>query len=266
MQHNRDNEPLVFLTGMVAAIDAFLVGIGLWLTCSRPGAMARFVQEDGFLEWVTFLSLLSACFSLLFIHYVKRAHDGLPWISVKSLGMVLIAGAFLFGTLEEISWGQRLFHWRSPGLFSTWNLQQETNLHNLGILGIRINKLLFSDFLFLLIFVHNVVLPIAAAKKRGILHWVEKVGGFLPPLHLVCVYLVAAIAIQAIHYGRQSEYLEAIGGLHYLASILGTYGLGHGMEAPLAVNSVQRRLAARGMGLLLVFLFILSWILALTSG
>ena len=33
--------------------------------------------------------------------------------------------------MEEISWGQMIFNWRSPKLMNTINLQNETNLHNI---------------------------------------------------------------------------------------------------------------------------------------
>ena len=38
---------------------------------------------------------------------------------------------FLIG-MEEISWGQWIFFWRSPEVFKEINSQGETNLHNIG--------------------------------------------------------------------------------------------------------------------------------------
>ncbi|MBN4070639.1 hypothetical protein JYT76_03045 [Olleya sp. AH-315-F22] len=35
---------------------------------------------------------------------------------------------FVFG--EEISWGQRIFDWKTTGAFNNYNYQQETNAHN----------------------------------------------------------------------------------------------------------------------------------------
>jgi hypothetical protein len=34
---------------------------------------------------------------------------------------------------EEISWGQRLFHWKTPATFARENIQGETTVHNLAI-------------------------------------------------------------------------------------------------------------------------------------
>ncbi len=34
---------------------------------------------------------------------------------------------------EEISWGQRMFHWRTPAAYASQNIQGETTIHNLAI-------------------------------------------------------------------------------------------------------------------------------------
>jgi hypothetical protein len=43
----------------------------------------------------------------------------------------LLGAAMVLAGLEEISWGQRIFHLRSTGFFDAHNTQDETNLHNL---------------------------------------------------------------------------------------------------------------------------------------
>jgi len=41
-------------------------------------------------------------------------------------------GLFCLGFfLEEISWGQRIFGWETPGWMSKINIQNETNIHNI---------------------------------------------------------------------------------------------------------------------------------------
>ena len=42
----------------------------------------------------------------------------------------LLGAAFLFIALEEISWGQRVFGWATPSLFTESGTQWETNIHN----------------------------------------------------------------------------------------------------------------------------------------
>ena len=45
---------------------------------------------------------------------------------------------------EEISWGQHFFNWQTPTLFSDYNNQNETNLHNISnLLGNKFEIYLF---------------------------------------------------------------------------------------------------------------------------
>ncbi|MFC1836888.1 hypothetical protein ACFL2Q_19545 [Thermodesulfobacteriota bacterium] len=46
-------------------------------------------------------------------------------------GFRLLAAAFLLVAMEEISWGQRIFGWETPTLWSELGTQNETNIHNL---------------------------------------------------------------------------------------------------------------------------------------
>ena len=58
----------------------------------------------------------------------------------------MIIGLF-FGAGEEISWGQRIFHIESSKFFNENNSQKETNLHNMIVDGVKLNKLIFSNLL-----------------------------------------------------------------------------------------------------------------------
>jgi hypothetical protein len=44
------------------------------------------------------------------------------------LFLLLVLLVFLFG--EEVSWGQNVFDFKSPGIFQEYNYQQEVNVHN----------------------------------------------------------------------------------------------------------------------------------------
>jgi hypothetical protein len=49
-----------------------------------------------------------------------------------ALGYLVLTLALFWAAGEEISWGQRLLHLRTPAWFEAHNVQQEINLHNLG--------------------------------------------------------------------------------------------------------------------------------------
>ena len=77
------------------------------------------------------------------------------------LSVTFLCGlVFLFGAGEEISWGQRIFNTESSEFFLKNNAQQETNLHNLVVGGVKINKLVFGKGIAIFIVLYLVVFPI----------------------------------------------------------------------------------------------------------
>ena len=99
------------------------------------------VAEDGPFEDLTALVLLTI--SVLFlIRLIKERKQNNKWWML--LNVLIVLGAF-FGFGEEISWGQRIFSIQSGEFFTNNNMQAETNLHNLEIDGVNINKLIFSQ-------------------------------------------------------------------------------------------------------------------------
>ena len=92
----------------------------------KGGDLYRFLgSEDGLIEYSTSLAYF---ISFLFSMYIGRSFLKL---SHNVAGIIyLCAGlGFLFISLEEISWGQRIFDFETPQLFSL-NQQNEISIHN----------------------------------------------------------------------------------------------------------------------------------------
>jgi len=86
-----------------------------------------FIREDGPLEWVQFLAYLSTsliAFAASLKLYGKKQKFH------AFLYLVFAVGTFLI-SMEEISWGQRIFHIPTPEKVGRVNLQHEFNLHNM---------------------------------------------------------------------------------------------------------------------------------------
>ena len=95
------------------------------------------LQEDLVVEDITFVALFAA--SVLAALLARRTYrDGQPalftWFFVA-----LAAGLFVVA-MEEISWGQWLFFFKTPGAWKAINRQGETNLHNLDALKYSIRS------------------------------------------------------------------------------------------------------------------------------
>lgn len=97
--------------------------------------IAALVPEDHFFEIIGASSLLVT--SLLFLYGFRVARKTLDktWISlIKQLVYLGLALLFFFGAGEEISWGQRIFGFKTPEQLAQVNKQDELNLHNLSVL------------------------------------------------------------------------------------------------------------------------------------
>jgi hypothetical protein len=132
--------------------------------------IAATVPEDHFFELIGALSLLIT--SLLFFYGFRVARKSLDktWVSLIKqlvyLGLVLL---FFFGAGEEISWGQRIFGFKTPEPLAQVNKQDELNLHNLSVL--ENSKLftadrMFDAFWFLFVVLTPAVALLIPAFKR----------------------------------------------------------------------------------------------------
>ncbi|MGZ4691737.1 MAG: hypothetical protein ACXVKA_08275 [Acidimicrobiia bacterium] len=87
------------------------------------------LHEDNVVEDVSFVADFAAAV-IGFRLALRTRRGGAPrW--VWAFWMVFAAGMFLVA-MEEISWGQWLFFWKTPDVLKHVNRQDETNLHNLG--------------------------------------------------------------------------------------------------------------------------------------
>jgi hypothetical protein len=94
------------------------------LAATSERTWSSVAQEDGIVEWATFLSFVMAAGWLL---VVVRKISPSWWFK----GACFMLAAFCIVVAgEEISWGQRLFGFKPPEIFLERNFQQELNLHN----------------------------------------------------------------------------------------------------------------------------------------
>jgi hypothetical protein len=121
-------------------------------------------------------------------------------------GMVVLL--FVFGAGEEISWGQRLLNLETGDFFNEYNYQGETNLHNLELGGVNINKLIFSKLMFMVLGLYFVVLPLLTWKVAWIRKLVTRYDVPLPRLQHVIILLVQNAVVLSIGLLREGELHE----------------------------------------------------------
>lgn len=189
---------------MFAIVVAFC-GYGLYLAKTDLEAFAIFTQEDGLVENLTSLFLFAASMVSIYrvVEYRRAQKPGL-WVFTA----VMLAVLFFFAAGEEISWGQRIFGIQSGEFFLEHNKQAETNLHNLIVDGVNINKLIFSQILFVVMLVYFLLMGWLVKKVAFIRNLELKFHVPLPRIqHTVGMLLVAGL-VALINLAKQAELLE----------------------------------------------------------
>ncbi|MDV7188168.1 hypothetical protein R3X25_12820 [Lutibacter sp. TH_r2] len=163
-----------------------------------------YAAEDGIAENATAIFL--ACISLLqfsrFIKFFKSKST--TW----KIGVFLMACVFLFGAGEEISWGQRIFNVESSEYFIENNAQGETNLHNLVVEGKKVNKVIFSQLLTLILVLYLIITPFLYRK----VNWIKNLATmFAVPIvkwHHTIAFLVGTSLLIFMDSNRKWEIYE----------------------------------------------------------
>src|SRR4051812_24271651 len=94
----------------------------------------RLGREDGFFEDLTAVCFFAASLLLAVTYWRSRSGNDLFVLRTRhNIWFGLLALLFFFGGGEEISWGQRIFGWKTPDAFKHENIQHETNIHNLKL-------------------------------------------------------------------------------------------------------------------------------------
>jgi hypothetical protein len=118
--------PIVAILAIAASYSVFFLPR---ITVYRLG------REDGIFEdlsAVCFFATSLVC-AVLFWRSRSGGNDFGLFRTRRNVWFLLLSLLFFFGGGEEISWGQRIFGWKTPETFEKQNIQRETNIHNLKV-------------------------------------------------------------------------------------------------------------------------------------
>ena len=107
-------------------------------------------EENGLVESIQILFLL---FSIYYFYLFLKNENQLDFLLHQTIKIIFFLG-IIYYFLEEISWGQHFFNWKSPLIFINLNEQKETNLHNISNLFNQLPRnliLIWSSLTFLII-------------------------------------------------------------------------------------------------------------------
>ena len=186
---------VLFISILIAIYLRYFVSIESYL---------EFVKEDGIVEYLTFFFLLLSSLVCLYrLNQYIKIKKGL-WI----LTWAILAVMFFFAAGDEISWGQRIFNIQSSEFFLEHNKQAETNLHNLVIDGISINKLIFSQLMFAVLVIYFLFSRLMVSKTLFVRNLINRFRIPLPKLFHIIVMGAAILLILTIQEIKDSELNE----------------------------------------------------------
>lgn len=154
---------------LVGALGLFAYGLAYrW---RDPAAFLEWIREDGLVEWLTVFALAAASTRAFRTGGALRRVEG----GGRGARLWLVfGGVLLFGALEEISYGQRVFGWATPDWLKAYNAQDETNLHNLEFGTFSVNKVIFGKGLALFLVGYVLVLPFLASRRPSVRAFVDR--------------------------------------------------------------------------------------------
>lgn len=213
-----------------------LESLVLWFPRTRTLGL-RLLQENGPVEWATFLALLG---SSLLGCLRARAVGG----KVASTFLIFFSlGTFLVA-MEEISWGQWVLAFETPELVRSHNVQHELNLHNLE----GIHSSLFhlhaafglGGLLGLLLSRSRLLGPVAPPRVLGLWFLIQALLGTLA-IHVDAYRWPETFARCVRRISELNELLIGLSALLYVALLGRTGAIGNTSPRPGARRKVPGR-------------------------
>ncbi len=201
-------------TALFAAIVSFYVIAAM----RSPTLYIWATYEDLFGEWVQFWCLIVA--------FVMAVRLAIPRWQFRWFFVVLACACF-YAAMEEISWGQRVFHFSSPEYFKNKNLQGETNLHNFltGPYATTL-KVFVSYTLAAALLGYGFIYPLMLRFGWRLATWLNARGLAAPPLY-ACLFFIGGAILEIgpfrFNEGEVAEVLVGVG----LVLMTVHYGVNH---------------------------------------
>jgi len=212
--------PKALMVGLAIILGIFFYGLVL-LHLDKE-AFLGWIREDGLVEWLTFaalliMSALSFCTSRDF----SRSEQG----SAAKRVWLFLGFLFLFGAMEEISWGQRVLGIESPEWFLKHNKQGETNVHNLLIYGVNINKLIFGKILAILIGIYLLAVPLLYRFNERVKDFITRWGIPIAQNYqiLLCVIVIILAQLHLSLAKKAGELMEFCNSFFFLVILIHPY-------------------------------------------
>lgn len=202
---------------IVYAVLFVICSVGLYFGLTdREFFDKSYAQEDGLVEYGTALMLFIISLICFYRLFTISKGKSITW----KIGTFLFAILFLFGAGEEVSWGQRIFEVQSSEFFIENNAQGETNLHNMVVGETKVNKLIFSQLLMVVMVLYLIVSPFLYRKQQWFKNLVNMFAVPIVKWHHTIAFLTATALVVSNPAGRTWEVYELIFGAIFILIFL----------------------------------------------
>ncbi len=152
------------------------------------------VVDDGIFQLMIFGTLIFASFMCFYRASILRPFRG----GVFATFLVIAGVVFLCFAMDEMSWGQRVFGFRTPPFFLIHNTKMQLNIHHLVINGFRMNNMIFTLFVKIMATLYFLVMPFFYPKLEKIKSFVNRFAIPLPRYTQTGAYLILAGLVNLI--------------------------------------------------------------------
>ena len=164
--------------------------------------------EDALFESLT--AILAFIASILFLLSIRKKNH-----FTNTFMKLILFFIFFFFSMEEISWGQRIFDWETPQVFKEINAQNETNFHNFFNVYFHIFYPIFNLSLALFLFFS------AYIKSKQKSYFLQRFNNFIPSTKFILFgFIFTTLIFDSYHYGGEiTEVIFSIFALLYAYEI-----------------------------------------------
>lgn len=151
-------------------------------------------REGGPLQWLIICTLLFASVMCFYRASILKPFRGGLFATCSIISGVV----FLAFAMDELSWGQVVFNYKTPEFIAVRNSMGEMNIRHLVIAGFEITDIIFTLGIKILATLYFIVLPFFYSRLDKIKNFVNRFAIPLPRYTQTAAYAVAAILMSFI--------------------------------------------------------------------